>query len=135
MLRQKIWKRIRRFLIVWDGLWSIPFTFLAFMGFTYWGEWMWPPEVNPDGSLSGGGFAGMNPEYIQKLLYAAVIMVGINLAAWLAIFFNFHKVWDYYLGDSGKDFQSLSPQTKICLVILLYFAFYLSGLLLVLIPV
>lgn len=118
-------KKIKRFLIVWDGIWSVPFAFLMFVGFNYFIEWMWP----------GAHFTGMSPEYVHKLVYAALIMVGMNVASWLAIFFNFHKVWDYYLGDSGKNFKDLKPFTKICIVIFLYFAFYFSGILLVLIPV
>jgi hypothetical protein len=111
--------------MLWDGLWSVPLAYLMFVGYNYLLEKMWP-----DANMTG-----MSPEYINKLIYAGVVMVGMNLAAWFAIFFNFHRVWDYYLCESGKEFITLTPKQKIWFVLLLYFAFYFSGLLLVLMPV
>lgn len=120
-----MWKKIKRFLFIWDGIWSVPVSFIMFMAFIYLGEGIYPD----------GDFSGMSPAYLQKMLYASVIMVGMNVSAWLAIFFNFNKVWGYYLKDSGTDFKNLEPFKKICIVFLLYFAFFWSGLLLVLMPV
>ena len=108
-------KSIKYRLQLFDGLWSVPLAFFAFMyaGYlsaTYFGD----PLISI--------------QYLQQVLMAAMILIIANFVVFLGINFNFRTLQkDFYskeLKHSAK--LALSTWQKIKLYLLVYFGLLLA---------
>lgn len=105
-------KRIIRFLLLADFIWSVPLAFLSFIGFGIFGEWFF-----------GEGFAFYDPSFFHAVIYTALTLITFNAVALTGLWFNFRTVYKYYIGDSKTDYKNLEPKFKIGLFFILYFTF------------
>jgi hypothetical protein len=105
----KVW----HWLQLWDGVWSIPLAIFSFIAFGIAGS-----------AFFGAGFGFYSPELFQAAIYVAALMVIFNFSIWLGIYFNFRKVFYYYLFESKADFKTLSSWQKISLLLFLYCFFF-----------
>lgn len=102
---------------LFDGLWSIPLAFFAFMVFGY---------------LSAKYFGDplISVEYLQQVLMAAMILVFANFVVFLGINFNFRKLQKDFYSKDLKIYASmeLTSWQKIKLYLFVYFGLLLSFL-------
>lgn len=123
MSNQNPLKRFTRFLKIWDGVWSVPLAVFIFL--------MCGTAI---AAAFGPEAGAMMPVYIQRLVYAATVLVIGNFVVWFGIYMNFRKVFDYYAKESGKDFKDLTKEQKIRMILILYLAYFvLFGLVLILV--
>lgn len=115
-----MFRKIISWLFMWDGVWTIPLAFLLFLLFGRFGEWYW-----------GEGFGAMTPEFFHSILFAAIVVVALNFISWLGMWFNFNGIFQYYFSRPDRDFNSLTPFQKICVVLFVYSLFFISGLLVI----
>lgn len=118
-------KKLKHWLLLWDGVWSIP---LAIFAFTICGivvQWWFGDPLNPE---TTPGF--YDPSFIQAAFLASLMLVFVNFTAWLGLYFNFRAVWRYFVGEkkadgtisnkSKEDFLNLSSWQRILLLVFLY---------------
>jgi hypothetical protein len=115
-------KKIKMLLQLRDGIWSIPLTFLIYVGVGLLLGWAF-----------GYGTGTYDPGFIQPLFLAIAIVVGATNGAVLTIYFTVRGIHRYIYGHHDKeknfinlskeDFKNLKEWQKIscALFILLYF--------------
>lgn len=110
-------KSIKYRLQLFDGLWSVPLAFLAFM----YGGYL---------SVTYFGDPLISIEYLQQVLMAAMILVFANFVVFLGINFNFRALQrDFYSRDlKYYSKMELNSWQKIKLYLLVYFGLLLSFL-------
>lgn len=110
-------KSLKYRLQLFDGLWSIPLAFFAFMVFGY---------------LSAKYFGDplISVEYLQQVLMAAMILVFANFVVFLGINFNFRKLQKDFYSKELKYYagMELNSWQKIKLYLFVYFGLLLSFL-------
>ena len=110
-------KSIKYRLQLFDGLWSIPLAFLAFMY---------------GGYLSSAYFGDplISIQYLQQVLMAAMILVFANFVVFLGINFNFRQLQkDFYSKELRYYAKAqLTPWQKIKLYFAVYFGLLVSFL-------
>jgi hypothetical protein len=111
-------KSVKYRLQLFDGIWSIP---LAFLAFVY------------GGYLSNTYFGDplISIQYLQQVMMAAMILVFANFVVFLGINFNFRKLQqDFYSRDLRTTAKNrLSSWQKIKLYLAVYFGLLLTFLL------
>jgi hypothetical protein len=107
-------KKMLRKLQMWDGIWTIP---LAFFAFLLAGSYS--AEYFGDGLIS--------TEYIQQVLLAALVMVIGNFVVFLGGFFNFRGLQNYFYSKhaKGEIEYSSTPWQRITLYLVVYFGLFL----------
>jgi hypothetical protein len=104
-----------RVLYVWDGIWSIPLSFLLIMLIAVVGELVF-----------GESFAFFGPDIIQGGMVAVFMMVLFNFATLLGQYFNAKPIFDFITGKDFKDtFDKLTSWQKILFSFLWYFCYLL----------
>lgn len=109
-------RKIKYWLQLWDGVWSIPLSFLLFVLMGIVGE-----------TILGEGFAFYDPSILQAGLLASALIILFNMVAWLGIWFNFRGIFHYYLIYSKNDFKKLREWQRLLFLVFLY-VFYFSVL-------
>lgn len=117
-------KKFLRFLMIWDGLWSIPITIALFIGVGFAITGVFGPEAGM-----------MLPAYVQRLFYVAMAMIFINFFVWFGVYINFPDIFKYYDKDEDggfkQDFKDSKDRLKWSVAIyFLYFLFYILVLIL-----
>jgi len=112
-------KRLKRFLSIWDGLWSFPVAFIIFLGFGFLGQ-----------LIFGVNFGFYDPSFFQAALMAGGVFVLFNFLAWFGLYFNFRSVFKYFSGEktdegsfsnkSKEDAKQLTPWQRIVLSLFMY---------------
>lgn len=112
-------KRLKHFFTVWEGLWSIPLTFLVFLGFGLAGQ-----------LIFGRGFGFYDPSFFQAALMSVAIFVLFNFFTWFGLWFNFRGAFRYFIGKkqtdgsiynkSKEDAQNLTPWQRLKISLFLY---------------
>lgn len=102
-------KKIIRFLLLADFVWSVPLAFFTFVGFTIFGE-----------KVFGEGFSGYDPSFIQPLIYTALTVVFFNGVILMGLWFNFRTIYSYYIHESKADFKNLDKKYKLGVFLFLY---------------
>jgi hypothetical protein len=105
--------KLSRLLTLWDGFWSVPLSFTAFLAFEDLGR-----------IVFGAGFGSYDPSIFQAALIAAVIMIFTNTAVQLALKFNFPTLWQSYHTSFSDTFDYLSPLHKTLLTVFMYCFFF-----------
>lgn len=124
---KKLIQKLKRFLYVWDGFWSVPLSAIFFILAGIGIQWFFTPK---DGQ-GGPGF--YDPSFIQVAIYTAFILVLINFVAFLGLFFNFKTIFGYLVGKQLEDgsvnhpfkseFETLTTWQKAKLSLGVYFSF------------
>ena len=113
-----ILKSIKYRLQLFDGLWSIPLAFLAFIYFGY---------------ISAVYFGDplISIEYLQQVLLAGLILVFANFVAFLGGYFNFRGLQKYFYSKEIKveTKNKLNAWQRIKLYLWVYFGLLFSFLL------
>jgi hypothetical protein len=111
------YKKLRYKLELFDGFWSIPIAFLIF-------------SISGTLSYQYFGDALISTEYIQYVILAGLIMVFANFIVFMGIRFNFRSLQrEIYSRDIKEELKtSLTTWQKICLYLLLYFAYFAAFL-------
>jgi hypothetical protein len=103
---------------LFDGLWSIPLAFTAFMVFGY---------------LSATYFGDplISIEYLQQVLLSGLILVFANFVAFLGGYFNFRGLQKYFYSKEIKveTKNKLTSWQRIKLYLWVYFGLLFSFLL------
>jgi hypothetical protein len=123
-------KKLKHFLSLWDGVWSIPLSIFIFFAIGFIGQ-----------SFFGQVVGFYDPSIWQTVFLAIGIMLAFNFAAWLGLWFNFRGVFRYFVGQkkedgsitnrSKEDAKNLTPWQRLLISLLLYL-FYMLLLVLVL---
>ena len=114
---RNLFKLIKYRLQLFDGLWSVPLAFLAFM---YAGRL----------SLMYFGDPLISIQYLQQAMMAGLILVFANFVIFLGIRFNFRSLQKTFYSKELKYIANmeLNSWQKIKLYLLVYFGFLLSFL-------
>jgi hypothetical protein len=112
-----ILKSIKYKLQLFDGLWSIPLAFLAFVYFGYI-------------STVYFGDPLISIEYLQQVLLAGLILVFANFVAFLGGYFNFRGLQKYFYSQEIKveTKNKLTAWQRIKLYLWVYFGLLSSFL-------
>lgn len=102
-------KKIVRFLLLADFIWSVPLAFVSFVAFGIFGEWFF-----------GEGFASYDPSFVQAIVYTALTLVSFNAITLMGLWFNFRTVYNYYINESKEDFKNLRKEYKLGIFLFLY---------------
>jgi len=105
--------KLSKLLTLWDGFWSVPLAFTAFLAFEDLGRLVF-----------GVGFGAYDPAVFQAALIAAVIVIFTNLIVQLALKFNFPALWQVYHVSFAQVFTGLTSLHKIVLTIFMYCFFF-----------
>lgn len=112
---RNILKSVKYRLQLFDGLWSVPLAFIAFMyaGYlssTYFGD----PLISI--------------QYLQQVLMAAMILIVANFVVFLGINFNFRNLQKDFYSKELKYYANmeLNSWQKIQLYLLVYFGLLLA---------
>jgi hypothetical protein len=119
-------KRLKRFLLLNDWMWSPLLAFAAFIGSGVGIQWLFRTEEG-----SAAGF--YDPSFFQAAVYSAGVIVLFSGAAQLGHIVNFKGYWRYiYRKDSPirDDFKNLTPWQKFFFSHFPFF-FYLAAMLFV----
>jgi hypothetical protein len=118
-------KKIKHWLLLWDGVWSIPLALLMFVLSGTIIQWFFADPLFPENSP---GF--YDPSFIQAAFFASAMQVFLNFTAWLGLYFNFRGMWKYFVGKltetgetenkSHADFLKLTSWQRIVLLVFLY---------------
>lgn len=107
-------KKVIRYVQMFDGIWSIPLSFLVFFlagrfGFEYFGDTL------------------ISTEYVQLVAMAAFILIIGNFVVYLGINFNFRKLQRYIYSEQVKfDLENtIHAWQKIKLYFIVYFSYLL----------
>lgn len=106
--------KIKKFLFEFDFVWSIPIAFIGFVLFPIVGQ-----------AIFGNGFGFYPPEFFHAAIYTGLITVMINSFTQMGIYFNFPKLYEYYLGDG---FEKLPTWQKSVIFLFVYCFFALFQL-------
>ncbi|MBK9109840.1 MAG: hypothetical protein IPM92_16070 [Saprospiraceae bacterium] len=124
-------KKLKYFLLFWNGFWSIPLSFLAFFGLGILGQY-----------LFGEGVGFYDPSFWQAALLATGEFLFFNSIAFFTLRFCFRHLWKYYKGNkefnvrsqklevsnrSKDDFDNLQAWQKLFLLVFLY-CFFIAAL-------
>lgn len=125
-------KQIKYFLLFWNGFWSIPLAFLAFLGLGILGQFFF-----------GEGIGFYDPSFWQAALLATGEFLFFNSIAFFTLRYCFRHLWKYYNGNSEgfnlrsqkmqvtnqskEDFDQLQPWQKLFLLVFLY-CFFIAAL-------
>lgn len=125
-------KRLKYFLLFWNGFWSVPLSFLAFLGLGIAGQYFF-----------GEGIGFYDPSFWQAALLATGEFLFFNSVAFFTLRFCFRHLWKYYKGNnqgfnvrankmevsnqSKEDFDQLQPWQKLFLLVFLY-CFFIAAL-------
>jgi hypothetical protein len=111
-------KKLRFHLQLWDGIWSIPFMFGAFIFFGVVLQHFFPQA----------GF--YDPSFLQAAVFATAVVLFMNTTIWVMIYLNWRHLWRYYKGrklDDGQvvnqskvDFENLKPWQRIGALLFMY---------------
>src|SRR3954465_3757234 len=101
--------KLSKLLTLWDGFWSVPLSFTAFLAFEDLGR-----------IVFGAGFGSYDPSVFQAALIAAVIMIFTNTIVQLALKFNFPALWRSYHTSFADTFLDLSALQKTLLTVFMY---------------
>ena len=117
---KKLLKNVAYKFQMFDGIWSIP---LAFIAFLLVGTW----------SMNYFGDPLISIEYLQQVMLAGLILVFANFVAFLGGYFNFRGLQRYFYSKELKaeTKSTLTPWQKIKLYLWVYFGL-LSAFLLIL---
>ncbi len=128
-------KRLKFFLQLWDGIWSVPIALSLFLIIGVIIQ-----AFYTDGLDTGGGPGFYDPSFIQAAFYVSAMMVFSNFMVWLGIYFNFRGIFRYFIGkkneegvvvnQSKEDFKKLQPWQRIGILFFLYFSLLGTWLLL-----
>lgn len=110
-------KNILRKLQLFDGIWSIPLAFVAFLYFGYL-------------SASYFGDPLISIEYIQQVMVSALILIFANFVVFLGINFNFRALQKDFYSKELRSYakMQLNSWQKIKLYLVVYFGLLLSFL-------
>lgn len=110
-------KSIKYRLQLFDGLWSVPIAFLAFM----YGGYL---------SATYFGDPLISIQYLQQVLMAAMILVFANFVIFLGINFNFRNLQkEFYSKELSRSAKmQLNSWQRIKLYLAVYFGLLLSFL-------
>lgn len=108
-------KKILAFLKEYDFFWSIPIGFISFILYPVFGALIW-----------GDGFSSYSPEFFHAAIYAGLVAVLFSSFTQMGIFFNFPKLYEFYLGEG---FDKLEVWQKSIIFLLVYAFLYCSLLL------
>jgi uncharacterized membrane protein len=114
-------KKIKHYLQLWDGIWSIPLAFTLFVLTGLAGQ-----------AYFGLGFAAYDPAIFQAALVAAGLLVFFNAIVWLGMYMNFRQLYRFYRDHSTHAFNTLTPCQKLCVLSAVYAGYLLALLLLTL---
>jgi hypothetical protein len=117
---KKLLKNVAYKFQMFDGIWSIP---LAFIAFLLVGTW----------SMNYFGDPLISIEYLQQVMLAGLILVFANFVAFLGGYFNFRGLQRYFYSKELKleTKTTFTPWQKIKLYLWVYFGL-LSAFLLIL---
>lgn len=118
-----MWKKLKFFLQLRDGLWSVP---LAFFIYVFVGIGL--------GWLFGYGTGTYDPGFIHPLFLAVAVVFGAVNSASITLYFGMRGLHRYIWGEkkdgqlvnqSKEDFKSLQPWQRIIIafISLLFFVF------------
>lgn len=120
-----MYKKIKYFLQQFDGLWSIPASFGAYLLFGYMLYWMF-----------GDGVGSYDPAFMQPLFLAVCVVIGAANASTIGLYFTFRKIFHYLYGKrdrqgriinlSKTDFIDLPEWGKITVSLLVFFFFFFA---------
>lgn len=108
-------KKIKQFLIMWDGVWSVPVAIFIFLAVGQAIVSWFGPEAGM-----------MLPVYMQRLFYAALCMVIANFVVLFGLYMNFRGWFNWYDTSITQTFTELPAKTKIILFLVMY-GFYFLG--------
>ncbi len=113
------WSKIKYWLQLWNGVWSVPLAFLLFILFGIFLQ-----------TCYDGGVGFYDPSFWQAALLSAGEFFFFNLVSYLTLYFCFRKLWRYFKGTkdvrgvvenkSKEDFENLNPWQKLVLLVFLY---------------
>ena len=106
--------KLSKLLTLWDGFWSLPLSFTAFLAFEDLGRLVF-----------GAGFGSYDPSVFQAALIASVIMIFTNTIVQLALKFNFPTLWQCYHTSFADTFYSLTALQKTLLTVFMYSFFFI----------
>ena len=106
--------KLSRILTLWDGFWSLPLSFTAFLAFEDLGR-----------LIFGAGFGSYDPSVFQAALIASVIMIFTNTVVQLALKFNFPALWQSYHSAFAETFHDLTALQQTLLTVFMYCFFFL----------
>ena len=114
-----ILKSIKYRLQLFDGLWSVPLAFVAFM----YGGYL---------SVTYFGDPLISIQYLQQVLMAAMILILANFVVFLGINFNFRNLQKDFYSKELKYYANmeLNSWQKIKLYLLVYFGLLLAFIIL-----
>ena len=112
-------KKVLHLVRLWDGFWSIPLAFIAFLLCEYVGRWFF-----------GNGFGAYDPSTFQAAMMAAVILIFGNTVVQFALKFNFPSLWSVYHDPESEAFKKLEPWQKQFLTVFMYCFFFVLLILL-----
>ena len=105
--------KLSKLLTLWDGFWSVPLSFTAFLAFEDLGR-----------LIFGAGFGSYDPSVFQAALIAAVIVIFTNTVVQLALKFNFPALWRIYHSAFADTFHLMPAVQKILLTVFMYCFFF-----------
>lgn len=114
---KRILKKLGRFLMLWDGLWSVPLLGLTFIALGLMLQ-----------VLFGSGVATYDPGVIQSALLSMFVVVAFTFATLLGLRFNFNTLYRWYLDESKTDFLNLKPWQRIVFFLFVFCLLYCSFL-------
>jgi hypothetical protein len=106
--------KLAKLLTLWDGFWSVPLAFTAFLAFEDLGRLVF-----------GAGFGSYDPSVFQAALIASVIVIFTNTIVQLALKFNFPTLWQMYHTGFADRFDALAALQQILLMVFMYCFFFL----------
>jgi hypothetical protein len=107
-------KKIIRFMIRWDGIWALPFTITVFILLAIFGQ-----------RIFGFWFVPMPLDDLHTAIEAAIIVIAANSLSLLGLWFNFRKIYTYYLTSAKADFSNLQAWQRLLILFFMY-CFYVS---------
>lgn len=111
-------ERFGKFLMRWDGFWSVPAAIILFVVVGLIGQ-----------DLFGRGFGFYDPAFWQAGFIASGLVILFNFATMIGIKFNFTTVFEYYTNQFKNEFPTLKPWQKISIMFGLY-CFYMLAMVL-----
>ena len=110
-------KRFFRALYVWDGIWSIPASFVLVLLVGIAGQWVW-----------GDDFAFFGPDVFQAIVVTALVLVSINFITLVGMYFNVGPIFKFLTSDAfRRNFNQLTPCVRVCISLACYFCLLLLG--------
>lgn len=109
-------ERAKKLIGLWPDLWAIPVSLVAFALSYYILLW-----IDPTSGVFDIG-------YLQALFLTAISMVVINALIFLGIQFNWKFIWKTYKTSILEtDWSQLTPWQRTLITLLVYFLYFLFG--------